>query len=582
VPASACTDNIISIEYTGNAPDTADFHWDFGNATVISGTGPGPYEIVHPSIGNNTISLWVDGGGCSSDTTYHLLTIGESPDVTATSDDLILPYGSSTTLHGSYSGGLGPYVYEWSHPELLVDPFSPDPQTVALEFTAEFIFSVTDQAANCTGHDTVIVQVAGGPLGLTVSADPEEVCPGEQSVLTAQGMGGTENYLYSWTSNPPGFTSDLPTVTVQPITSTQYTITINDGLSEVSESVSLAVNPEPIAYAGADVIIPFGTSTTLLGSGSGGIGNYWYHWEPAGMVITPNSVVTQTINLETTTTFTLTVTDQVTGCVSETDEVIVQIDGGPLAVIIYADKPSLCQGESAVLTAFPSGGNQGFYTYTWSDNLGKTYPSTQQITVTPENTTTFHVAVNDGFNTTDAFKELLVNPSAEFAWSVGSDVIHACPTEMILLRPYPQEPGWDYLWSNGSVENEITVGVTGIGFSLDTYTLTTTSLDDCSFSRSVQVIFDFAYCSGIDNEEITASFRIMPNPGKDYFRIEWDNMHEFSRLRIKSASSGNIYDLDISGLSAIEVSLGQYPPGVYIVSLTDTVNSVSRKLVKLP
>ena len=68
-PASACTDNIISIEYTGNAPDTADFHWDFGSATVLSGSGPGPYEIVHSSIGNNTLSLFVDGPGCTSDTT---------------------------------------------------------------------------------------------------------------------------------------------------------------------------------------------------------------------------------------------------------------------------------------------------------------------------------------------------------------------------------------------------------------------------------------------------------------------------------------------------------------------------------
>jgi hypothetical protein len=161
-------------------------------------------------------------------------------------------------------------------------------------------------------------------------------------------------------------------------------------------------------------------------------------------------------------------------------------------------------------------------------------------------------------------------------------VIHSCPTETVLLKPEPQNPDWNYLWSNGSVENEILVGVTGIGFSLGTYTLTTTSPDGCSFSRSIQVIFDFAYCSGIDDEEIEASVRIMPNPGKDDFRIEWDKMHGFSRLCIISAASGKIYDLDITGLPAIEVDMGQYPPGVYLVSLTGPLFTVSRKLVRLP
>ena len=75
----ACTGDITQVTYTGNAPDTADFHWDFGSATVLSGTGPGPYEIVHNAVGNNPISLWVDGPGCASDTTYQSITVGESP-----------------------------------------------------------------------------------------------------------------------------------------------------------------------------------------------------------------------------------------------------------------------------------------------------------------------------------------------------------------------------------------------------------------------------------------------------------------------------------------------------------------------
>jgi hypothetical protein len=581
-PASACTEELINVTYSGNAPDTANFHWDFSGASILSGSGPGPYEIVYSVSGNPQISLWVDGDGCASDTGYRDLTIGESPVVSASADDLILPYGSSTTLHGSYSGGLGPYDYEWSHPELLVDPASLDPLTLALNFTTAFILSVTDQSANCTGHDTVIVEVAGGPLGINVIAEPDEICPGEQSVLTAQPMGGTENYTYSWTSNPPGFTSDLFTVTVQPITSTQYTITINDGLSSVSQSVTVTVHSDPFSYAGVDVIIPYGTSANLQGTGSGGSGNYLYYWVPADMVTNPNSSVTQTVNLVSTIIFSLTVTDQVTGCIGEPDEVIVQVEGGPLAVVINSDKPAVCEGESAILTAWPSGGNQGNYTYTWTDNLGNAYPSTAQITITPDETLVYHIVVYDGFNTTEAFKELVVYPSTEFTWAGGSDQIMACPTESILLKPAPQLPGWSYLWSNGSVEDQITVGVTGIGFSLQSYTLTTTSGEGCSFSKSIQVIFDFSYCFGIGEEHSDLDVCISPNPGNGAFKVEWQNAGAFNILTVYSPVSGKLFEKSVTGLREINADLSSLPAGVYILYLQGTGGILTRKVLIYP
>jgi hypothetical protein len=581
-PASACTGEIINISYTGNAPDTADFHWDFGNAVILSGNGPGPYEIVHNSIGNNTLSLFVDGPGCISDTTFKNVVIGESPVVSATADDLILPYGSATVLHGSYSGGTGPFGFEWSHPELLIDPLSMDPQTVALQLTTEFILSVTDESGGCTGHDTVVVMVAGGPLGVNVTSDPDEICPGEQSVLTAQAFGGTENYSYSWSSDPPGFSSGLQSVTVQPETTTAYTVTISDGLSEISASVTVTVNPDPYAFAGDDFTIPYGTPATLQGNGSGGSGYFMYHWEPAGLVINPDAAVTQTVNLEATTIFTLTVTDQQTGCTGETDEVIVQVTGGPLAVMIATGQPSVCEGGTVVLTAYPSGGNEGNYTYAWSDNLGNTYPALQQISVTPQSTATYHVVVHDGYNTVEAFKELIVFPSAEFAWASAANPVNACPTEFVLLKPVPQNPGWSYLWSNGSTDREISVGVTGIGFSLDYYALTTTSPEGCSFTDSILVIFDFAYCSGLDQQETSSEIRIIPNPNNGHFRIEWDHPGDFDRIRVINPVSGIVFEKNVTGLSGIQADLGRMPGGIYSVQLQGAAKPAIHKVIIQP
>jgi hypothetical protein len=582
-PSSACAQEAITVAYAGNAPDTADFHWDFAGGTILSGSGPGPYEIAYPLPGNPSISLWVDGDGCASDTTAQVLAVGESPSVSVYADNTILPYGSSTTLHGSCSGGLGPFTYSWSPPELLVNPGILDPQTIALEYTAAFILSVTDQAANCAGHDTVVVQVAGGPLGVNLLASPDEICLGEQSVLTAQGLGGTENYSYLWTSIPPGFTSDLSTVTVQPITNTQYTITIDDGLSSISESVTVTVNSNPFSNAGPDMMIPYGTFTSLQGTGSGGSGSYSYRWEPSLFVTNPNSSNTQTVNLISTTLFTLVVTDLITGCISESDEVVVQIEGGPLAVSIYADKPAICEGDTAVLTAYASGGNQGNYTYSWNDNLGNSYPSTRQIMVFPDDTLVFYVEVFDGFNPVDSSFTLIVYPSAEFDWTGGQEIITACPYDSVLLLPEPHPSGWSYLWSNGAVEDQISVGATGIGFSMQSYNLAATTADGCEFSKSVTVIFDFGYCFGIGDLNQDSPVRIIPNPSKGTFRILLNSPGDFTEVLLYSPMAGKVFGKNITRKNhEIDIEVHHLPAGLYILYLQGPASRLSRKVIILP
>ncbi len=580
-PQAACTREIVTVTYQGNAPDTAIFNWDFGDASVLSGNGPGPYEIVHNSIGNNTISLWVEGDGCASDTATAGVLVGESPVVAATADAPIIPYGSSTTLHGSYSGGTGPYAWSWEPAALLTDPGSLNPQTNALFATTGFILAVTDQAANCTGYDTVIIQVTGGPLGVNIAADPEAVCIGQQTTLTAIPYGGTENYSYSWSSSPPGFTSDLPEVTVQPATTTTYSVSVSDGLSEMTASVTITVHPNPQPDAGPDQLIPYGTNTTLSATASGGSGSYAYHWEPAALVSDPDIPVTQTQNLIIATVFTLTVTDLETGCVSNPDPITISIDGGPLAVVITSDKPKICRGEEAVLTAHASGGNQGNYIYSWSDNLGNSYPSLAQIKVSPEDTTVFHVSVDDGYNVNGYDFTLVVFPSAEFGWADGSDHVFACPNDSVLLQPVPRDPSWNFLWSNGATTPEIFVTVTGIGFSLQDYSLTTTTVDGCTFTDTILVSFDFSYCSGIEDEGET-TVMISPNPASGAFKVSWKKTGEFEAIIVYNGLGKMISQKETGHINHVIFDHFKYSPGLYYVHLIGAKSSETRKVLLMP
>lgn len=582
-PASACAQEVTTVTYTGNAPDTADYHWDFGSAAVLSGSGPGPYEIVHNTPGNNALSLWVGSDHCPSDTTVTDVIIGESPVVTASADATILPYGSFTTLHGNYSGGTGPYSWQWSPASLVTDPGSLNPQTVALTNTTEFTLAVTDDAAGCTGYGTITVEVAGGPLGIGIVAEPDEICEGQQSELSAQPYGGTENYSYSWSSDPPGFSSALPDITVQPDVSTEYTVTVSDGLSKASHSVMITVDENPQAMAGSDITIPYGTITTLIGNAAGGSGNYVYHWMPENLVTDPFARITQTINLTALTTFSLTVTDPATNCTGEPDMINVLISGGPLAVVITSDKPAICKGETATLTANASGGNEGNYSYSWEDDMGNHYPSSYQIAVTPEDTLVFHVAVFDGFNNIENYFELIVMPSAEFTWYGGQQSIIACPLDSVLLKPVPQDPSWDYLWSNGATSDEIVVTATGIGFSILNYTLTAHTPDGCSFSGTAQVIFDFSYCNGIEEDEHNIGLKIIPNPNHGIFSVTWDEKAAISEISMLDPARGIIFhNYHNINNNKVNITREKLPAGLYLLNLKGPEICISRKVLILP
>ncbi|NTV84947.1 MAG: T9SS type A sorting domain-containing protein, partial [Bacteroidales bacterium] len=216
-----------------------------------------------------------------------------------------------------------------------------------------------------------------------------------------------------------------------------------------------------------------------------------------------------------------------------------------------------------------SGGNMGNYTYAWSDNLGNAYPSSQNITVSPINTLTFKVIVDDGYNSTEGTMELIVYPSAAFSWQGGLDLVHACPSDSVILKPDPQVPGWSYLWSNGSVQDQITVATTGIGFSLQTYTLTISSADGCSFSNSATVIFDFSYCSGIDDIFPDNFIKITPNPGIGLFKAEIMGKNDFEILSVFNNLSGKVLEKNIAGnTDIIDIDLTQQPQGLYLVRLT--------------
>jgi hypothetical protein len=195
-----------------------------------------------------------------------------------------------------------------------------------------------------------------------------------------------------------------------------------------TDSLFITVNPNPDISAGPPVTIVEGFTTTLQGTATGGSGNYSYHWEPAEFLVNPDILQPTTVPMSYTTTFTLTVTDLVTGCTSESD-VLVTVEGGPLSGIALANPLVICRGEQSQLQANAYGGT-GAFTYSWSSSPAGFNSYLPNPVVSPNQTTTYNVTIDDGETTVTANITVTVNQLPLPDAGANQVVIHGTPTTL--------------------------------------------------------------------------------------------------------------------------------------------------------
>lgn len=170
--------------------------------------------------------------------------IYDTPDVFIGNDTTVV-INSVIQFNAQVSGGSGNYQYNWAPASLLNNPHIPNPTTVPLTSSTIFYITVTDIQNNCTGTDNRYVQVSGTPLSVYVNASTTTLCEGNSVMLSATPSGGTGNYTYQWSSTPPGSYPDQQHITVQPTQTTTYNVTVNDGMSTASSSITITVNQKP-------------------------------------------------------------------------------------------------------------------------------------------------------------------------------------------------------------------------------------------------------------------------------------------------------------------------------------------------
>ncbi|OWY25080.1 tandem-95 repeat protein [Sphingobacteriales bacterium UPWRP_1] len=220
--------------------------------------------------------------------------------------------------------------YSWSPAFNLSATDVPNPTTftnTGLTYTLTY----TDDLG-CTGQSTVLVRVIPRPN----AGNDIQICEGGSAQLFASGGG----LSYSW--SPAGSLSNASAQNpiAAPSETTTYTVTVIYPNAEGSgcantDSVTVFVNSSGFAFAGNDVVVCQGESTQL-----NAIGGNSYQWLPAeGLNAT--DIANPIASPANTTLYTVTVTNEVTGCQS-VDDVLVTVDTPETPIINNADGQIYC------------------------------------------------------------------------------------------------------------------------------------------------------------------------------------------------------------------------------------------------
>lgn len=323
------------------------------------------------------------------------------------------PYCVGETIHLRANGQPGS-TYNWTGPNnfssILQNPII---ENCTMNHAGEYTCTIT--VGNESNSATTEIIIYPQPI-----ADFEftTVCEGYATEFTSTSTtnpAGQQISVFEWDFGD-GQTSTGATVnhTYAQAGTFEATLTVKTGEDSCTDQITQTVTvyaPPTITVTAQPTIVIYGGTASLTATPDAP-GTYNYHWEPANMVTNPNSQTTQTVPLEASQTYTVTVTDAEGGCVS-TAQIVVSMEGSNLTATASAEHPEICEGGETTLHALPAGGT-GNYVFSWTPTNTLNNPNIQNPTATPPlGTTTYTCHISDGIAEQDASVTIMVHPNEE-------------------------------------------------------------------------------------------------------------------------------------------------------------------------
>ena len=343
--------------------------------------------------------------------------------------------------------------------------------------TLTLTFPIADPCGNITPLVLDLWIQDNQPMELTLTSSAI-LCPGDPVTIDAQISGGLQPYTYEWSTG-----QTTSSITLNIANSQSIWLAVTDACTGVPASDTLFISvPEfnPLAIiTSPDIteICPF-IPMTIGAQVSGGSGQYTYLW-------TTNNVVSGTtdsllVNPGSSSTYLITATDNCGNSIQ--DSVSYTILSPPL--VLQMNGPfQICPSDSVNLLVTATGGYGNYY-YNWS-----TTETTAQITVAPQNSTSYFVQVSDEcqtFSSTAVALVQVVKPLANF-YIMSQDPMEGLPVQL----ENASVNAWSYTWTFGDGNQSFLVNPTHTYAQPGPYeiTLIATNQEGCvdSISKWIEI-----------------------------------------------------------------------------------------------
>ncbi|XZF16209.1 gliding motility-associated C-terminal domain-containing protein [Chitinophagaceae bacterium MMS25-I14] len=235
-----CQDDTVLIAYTGVAPSTATYTWNFSDGSVESGSGKGPYVVRYPTAGNQVIHLVASNLNCSDSIDKHLNVL-ETP----LSDFQIQPdacIGQLISLQAGFDVPNG-LTYNWNFDGATVLDGS-GKGAYKLYYTQPGIKRITLSTQGAICHSVLTADsifVHPPPEAHILPLSKTEICSGDTIQVSAVANTGNS---YHW--SPVRYFPDSATATTDAhvFFSGYLSLTVADSYGcAASDSVYLSATP---------------------------------------------------------------------------------------------------------------------------------------------------------------------------------------------------------------------------------------------------------------------------------------------------------------------------------------------------
>ena len=512
---------------TANEDDCSTLAGD-GSATVTASGGVPPLAYAWSTIPPQatTTATGLLGGAYSVSVTDDRgcqLVISENvslyprPVVTAGPDVGFCEGEGGTEVTASGSGGAAPYYYNWwcaaSGGACGLDTVFDNDPLANPTVTTDYYVQITDNNGCVSEIDTVTVEVIPKPQ---VNAGPDMyICPDSSPCATLLPVitASSGPFSYQWFP-ADGLNNDtILNPCARPENSTIYTLIVNDLFTgceseattlDTASTMTVYVNPRPLAQAGNDTDLCLGDTVMFNGIGSGAGPTYGYEWSPATGILTGPTDANATASPTVTTDYVLTVWSE--GCASIGDTIRVNVHTLPTAN--PGNDHDICRGDTSILIGLADGDPSDVsYTYAWTPTDGVLGSSAiKDLSVSPDTSMTYYLTATSNWGCESAPAAVTVYLKPTPIADAGPDMV-ICEGDDILIDggfyydgtpPVPNPAGIIYSWSpTATLTNPTAWDPTASPTTTTTYTLTV--------QHNTCTTYDEVMISVIPEENATAS-----------------------------------------------------------------------------